>query len=260
MQKTQLIRGKYANDRAVRPSSASNPIEAAPPRADGEPTVLCPDALIAVGAATLRTRAPAAPGRASFESECSAPSVLRARVLRIGRPSSQNALHNSALQAGGRSVAFAFALEHREGRQGIIAPFFVAMRRSEGRSRGGRDGEGLFARGKGWDMLHNHPKSPARDCAVVHSRLSSSVSQAARGRARLRKTNARGATSRAVKRKIKCSPIRPRGRVATAALDVRRQPSTPRRHPSTPGSRRRDVVTESPGGGGAPRRQPPLEE
>lgn len=254
MQKTQLIRGKYANDRAVRPWSASNPIEAASLRADGEPTVLCPGALIAVGAATLRTRAPAAPARF-------APGALQARVLRVGRPSSPNALHNSALQAGGRSVAFAFALEHREGRQGIIAPFFVAMRRSEGISRGGRDGEGLFARGKGWDMLHNHPKSPARDCAVVHSRLSSSVSQAARERARLRKTNARGATSRAVKRKIKCSPIRPRGRVATAALDVRRQPSTPRRHPSTPGSRRRDVATELPGGVEERRDgSPPLEE
>lgn len=32
------------------------------------------------------------------------------------------------------------------------------------------------------------------------------------------------------------------------SLDVRRQPSTPRRHPSTPGSRRRDVATELPGG------------
>lgn len=210
MQKTQLIRGKYANDRAVRPWSASNPIEAAPPRADGEPTVLCPERRSSsVLRLSAREHPPhsRAPHRAPFKPGCSASGVLRARTPSI-IPHCRRAgdqwpsplrLSTAKVDRGSSRHSSSRCADRRE--------YPGAGGMAKGFSREERDGICSIT-------IQNRPPGIAQwSIAAFHRRFRKRRGE----RARLRKTNARGATSRAVKRKIKCSPIRPRGRVATAA-------------------------------------------
>ena len=200
MQKTQLIRGKYANDHAA--------------------------------------------GRRGDQQ----PSPLRLSTAKVDRGSSRQSSSRCAERRedpGAGGMAKGFSREERDGIRSMT--------------------------------IQNRPPGIAQwSIAAFRRRFRKRYGE----RARLRKTNARGATSEAVQRKIKCSPIRPGAggrdggpRCPTAAFNPGQHPSMPggnlrppaaaldaRRKPSISdggprcrqqGAKRRNDAP-SPGTGGAP--------